>query len=130
MTYSYFAVQYFVLCILYPQLWTDVRSFNQHCTEELRGLPERMRVFQVLAGLIPVIGAALLIFSGPEHLTLSFRLLLIGLLTLGMAGWGIVMIANERIAHVQLAFPHAREAGGARSSSEVAARDFPRSRAV
>jgi len=53
----------------------------------------------VLAGLIPLSGAVLMVFiSGEELLTLTFRLLIVGLIGLGMAGFGMALMASGRIS--------------------------------
>jgi serine/threonine protein kinase len=99
-TYSYFGVQLIVLRVMYPELWPDGQGFRAKATEELRNVGRRLRVFQFLAGLIPLAGAILLLTVGPEQLTATFRLLVTGLIALGMLGFGVALLASSRLSHV------------------------------
>jgi hypothetical protein len=100
MTYSFFGVEFVVLRALYPHLWTDARDFRTCAADELRSHDKRLRLFQLLAGLIPVVGAALLVCSGPEHFNLSFRLLVTGLLALGLAGFGLAIVVSATLGRI------------------------------
>jgi serine/threonine protein kinase len=96
MTYTYFAAQFIVLRVLYPQLWSDPSGARRHMQAELRGLPAQLRRFQVIAVLIPLFGAALLIGAGPDHFSLSFRMLVTALMFLGGAGfWLATRMCNS-----------------------------------
>ena len=54
-------------------------------------MPRRLRLLQLLAGLIPLSGClALLIAGDPAHFA-SFRLLLTALIGLGMVGFGLAV---------------------------------------
>jgi eukaryotic-like serine/threonine-protein kinase len=86
-TYAYFGVQFVVVRVLYPMMWTDPSGARLQAQRELRGLDASLRRFQFLAVLIPLIGAALLIDAGPDQLSLPFRLLITGLMVLGIAGF-------------------------------------------
>ncbi len=98
-TYSYFGVQSFALRILYPRLWVDPQRPRQQARRELAPLEGRLRMFQLTAGLIPLSGAVLMIgVSAPEHFTLGFRLLVVGLIGLGMAGFGVALLASGRLS--------------------------------
>jgi hypothetical protein len=55
----------------------------------------RLKVFQLLAGIIPLAGALILLVAareGPGVLD-SFRLLVMGLIGLGICGFGLAVIA-------------------------------------
>jgi serine/threonine protein kinase len=96
-SYSFFGLQAFVLRILYPRLWVDPQKPRQQARQELRSIEHRLRVFQFAAGLIPLSGAALMIsVSSAEHMTLLFRLLVVGLIGLGMAGFGFALLVSSR----------------------------------
>jgi serine/threonine protein kinase len=99
LTYSYFAVQCLAMRVLYPRLWTDARELPQRAPLELAPVARRLRVFQMLAGLIPLTGAALLIGAvDPEHFTLTFRLLVTALIAVGMAGFGLAVLFSSRLS--------------------------------
>jgi serine/threonine protein kinase len=95
LTYAYFAAEYVVLRVLYPRFWVDARNFRELAREELAMRDRRLRLLQLLAGLIPLAGAALLVGVGPEQLTLAFRFLLFALLALGMAGFGLALLVSS-----------------------------------
>jgi serine/threonine protein kinase len=97
LTYSYFAVQFVVLRVLYPRMWTDAQGLRQHTRTELASLDRRLRLFQFLAGLIPLAGAVLLVSVAPEQFTLTFRLLVTALIALGTAGFGLALVASSRL---------------------------------
>src|SRR5260370_8210141 len=79
---------------MYPELWPDGHGFRQAAAAELRSVGSRLRFFQFQAGLIPLAGAILLLSVGPEQFTVSFRFLVTGLITLGMLGFGITLLAS------------------------------------
>jgi hypothetical protein len=87
-TYSFFAVQFIALRILYPRLWVDARGMGETAASELASIEPRLRTFQLLAALIPLAGATLLIGLGPEDLSRNVRLLVAALIVSGMAGIG------------------------------------------
>jgi serine/threonine protein kinase len=97
-TYTYFGLQGFVLRILYPRLWIDPRSPSQEARRELGPIEGRLRMFQFAAGLIPLSGAILVLSIGGEHLSLVFRILIVGLIGLGMAGFGGALLASRRVS--------------------------------
>jgi hypothetical protein len=100
LTYSVLAVQYVVLRVLYPRLWGDGHDVRRKAGEELRGVDRRLRILQLLAGLIPLAGAIMLIGIGPdpEEFTGSrdweFRLLTTALIVSGMVGFAIAQTAS------------------------------------
>ncbi len=104
LTYAYFGVQYAVLRVLYLRLWFDAADFRRRGHDELAGMAGRLRFFQILAGLIPLAGAVLLIAVSPDQLTLPLRLLLAGLIALGMAGFGVALLVSSRLTQVLAAF--------------------------
>ncbi len=86
-TYTYFATQFVVLRVLYPQMWSDPSAARQTMQTELRGVPGHLWWFQIIAVLIPLFGAALLMGTGPDLLSFTFRLLVTALMVLGFAGF-------------------------------------------
>ena len=99
-TYAYFGVQFVVLRVLYPRMWSDPSGARILIQQELRGLAGRLRRYQLLAVLIPLCGAALLIGAGPNHLSLSFRLLVTTLIILGLAGFALATLVCNRLTQV------------------------------
>ena len=101
LTYSFLALQFLVLRVLYPGLWIDTRSLRQTARTELRGLDHRLALFQFLAVLIPLAGALLMIGVGPESFQTAdyqtFRLLVTALIALGMVGLGVAIAVTSRL---------------------------------
>ena len=98
-TYSYFGIQFFVLRVLYPRLWLDPKAPRQQAQRELHPIEGRLRAFEFAAGLIPLSGAVLLVGVGPDsQFTLPFRLLVVGLIGLGMAGFGAALLVSGRLS--------------------------------
>jgi eukaryotic-like serine/threonine-protein kinase len=84
-TYSMHFVEWVTLCVTYPKLWCDRQGFRATAAEELRSVPAFLRLLQVLAGLIPLLSAVLILISSSAE-SLSFRLLVAGLIMFGMVG--------------------------------------------
>jgi hypothetical protein len=103
LTYSVFAVQFVAQRVLYPRLWADPQNLHPTARAELRPVGRRLLVFQLLAVLIPLAGAALMVGVGPEDFTAAsyqtFRLLVTSLLAVSMAGLGIAMLASASLRH-------------------------------
>ena len=96
LTYSYLAVQFMVLRVLYPALWTDPLGIREIMIQELGAREARLRLFPVLAGVIPLSGAVLLVTSGPEIVGgQGFRLLVTTLIIIGMAGFALAVLVNR-----------------------------------
>lgn len=99
LTYSFFGAQYVALRVLYPQLWSETRQLHERATGEVRRVGDRLRAFQLLAGLIPLAGALLMVSMGDEDV--AFRLLVTALILLGMLGvsisMGITRILDETL---------------------------------
>jgi hypothetical protein len=104
LTYSYFAVQFVVLRLFYPRLWVDAQNIRSLARAELKPVGRWLGLFQLFAGLIPLAGAILMIGVGPDQLTLTFRLLVVGLIALGMAGFGAALLASSRLHRTLTAF--------------------------
>ena len=90
MTYCVIAMEYIVLRVLYPGLWLDARDMRAVAQEELRPAGRRLFLWQFLAVIIPIIGAILMIQGTRDDRT--FRLLVTGLLCLGMVGLGVTLV--------------------------------------
>ncbi|MGO9111518.1 MAG: hypothetical protein ACLP9L_20015, partial [Thermoguttaceae bacterium] len=86
-TYSMYFVEWTTLCVIYPELWCDRQGFRATAAAELRFVPVYLRLLQVMAFLIPLIGAVLMMFAGPQDSGFqSFRFLVTSLIILGGAG--------------------------------------------
>jgi eukaryotic-like serine/threonine-protein kinase len=99
MTYSVIAMEFVVVRVLYPGLWLDARNMRAVAQKELRPSGRRLFIWQCLAVVIPIVGAILMIQGSPETVDAgyyrTFRLLVTGLLSLGMVGLGLTLIATS-----------------------------------
>jgi hypothetical protein len=107
LTYSVFGVQFVVLRVFYPRFSVDTRRPRQMARRELAGLVSRLRHLQLLAGLIPLMGAALMIGAGPEQFNpvgyTTFRWLVFALMALGMVGFALAVTASDRLHQILMA---------------------------
>jgi hypothetical protein len=110
LTYSYFGVQYLVLRVFYPRLWSDAAELRRHAQAELADIPGRVRLFQLLAGMIPLAGAILMVVAGPDELTRTFRLLVTALIALGLVGFGVALTVSGRVLRIVALFTGPRSA--------------------
>jgi len=109
MVYSYYGILYVVLRGLYPYLWNPERFHIATAAAELSRGTRFFGLFMVLANLIPLSGAILLIVFGESEMTLGFRLLVSGLIGVGMAGvTGLVRIIDH-LNHLANAWTETRE---------------------
>ena len=109
-TYSMHFVEWITLCVTYPKLWCDRQGFRTTAAAELRSVPVYLRLLQVMAGLIPLIGAVLMMFVGPqESENQSFRFLVISLIILGMAGFPLAMFTTGLLSQAWAALTGSNE---------------------
>lgn len=98
LTYSYFGVQFLALRVFYPVLWSNSCGPRIVAGRELRGREGSLHRFQFLAGLIPLVAAALLVGLGPQAThSLSFRLLTTSLILAGMVGFGLAILVTSQL---------------------------------
>jgi serine/threonine protein kinase len=88
-TYSFFALQYVVVCLFFVEFWADARKFIQTSRVELADVPAKLRWFQAGA-FLPLVGAILVLLVGPQSIAagsyLAFASLMICLIGLAMVG--------------------------------------------
>jgi hypothetical protein len=94
LTYSFFGIHFVVLRSLYPSLWLNPSHLRQTAREELRSVGPQIRLFELLAGLIPLAGAVLALGATP---TASGRDLVTFLIIIGMTGFGLALHAARQI---------------------------------
>lgn len=100
MTYSLASIQYLALRIFYPHLWRSTEAIEETTRSELRDVPSRLRLIQLLSGLIPLLGAALIVSIQPDHQLFDknmFRALSVGLIAMGMAGFQLAVTACDAV---------------------------------
>jgi hypothetical protein len=104
LTYSFFGVQYVTLRVFYSRLWYDAQDFRSRARLELAGVARKLWWFQLFSGAIPLLGAILLVSGGEETSDRTFRVLVTGLIGLGMAGFALAVQANNLTVRTLAAF--------------------------
>jgi eukaryotic-like serine/threonine-protein kinase len=101
LTYSFLAMQYLVVRVLYPHLWIDAGDMRPTARVELRGLDRRLGLVQFLAVLIPLAGAVMMIGEGPDSFRKAdyqtYRLVVTALIGMGMFGLGVAIAVTGRL---------------------------------
>lgn len=107
LTYSFLLLESVVLIVLYPRFWTG------HCRladarAELEPVSGRIKLFQILAGMIPLAGAAMIVGAGPEVIAperfYAFQIMVVGMISLGMCGFVFAMKTTENVKATVRAF--------------------------
>lgn len=97
--YSYLGVQFVVLRGFYPGL-VHADQGAAAAQREYQKLVGRLGWFQVLAAFVPLAGAVLLVALAPAEFTLTFRLLVTGLIGMGLMGLGAAVWAAGYLRNV------------------------------
>jgi hypothetical protein len=97
LTYSFFGVELLATRVFYPRLLCDETQPRETARRELRLSSLRLRAFQFLAGVIPLAGALILLIAvdADDSALDSFRLLVMGLIGLGICGFGLAILASN-----------------------------------
>lgn len=107
MAYSYLLHQTLVLRVLYPRFWMGACDIRRTAREEIGSLPQRLRIFYFLTGLIPLVGAALMLSAGPDMLSSdayrTFQILVTSLIGLGVLGVFFAVGASQKLTQAVLA---------------------------
>jgi eukaryotic-like serine/threonine-protein kinase len=100
-TYCYLGSQYVVLRVLLPDLCGATDQGDQTLRQELKRLPARLLIFQVLAGVIPLSGALMIVMVGHTYREDNwFRLLVCMLIVLGMVGFVLALQITHYLQRV------------------------------
>jgi hypothetical protein len=103
LAYSLCGVEFVVLRGLYPGLWRDARHFTTVAREELAPVHRHLNWIEVLAGSIPLVAATLMILILGSSFNLSFRLLVVALIFLGMFGYSVTSAITRHLSRVIVA---------------------------
>jgi hypothetical protein len=78
-------------------MWRDVRGFTNITGRELAPVPKQLARVQALAGSIPLLAAIVMLILGD---TTDFRVLVTGLILLGMAGFHMASLVTRELTQV------------------------------
>ena len=100
-TYSVVGLQLVALRVYYPALWDHAEALRETARQELAPVGHWLRLSQVLAGMIPLLGAVLLVAVGPGDVGGTpyriYQLLVIALIGLGMGGLQLALTVADRL---------------------------------
>jgi serine/threonine protein kinase len=105
LTYNAQACQFLVIRVAYPRLWADPQAFHATARAELTPLGRQVWLMPLLAGLIPLTAGAAamvgLVTVDPGHAAaasyLTFQLLILTLIVLGMIGCWLAVSISHRL---------------------------------
>jgi hypothetical protein len=95
--FSYLGIEYVAFRALFPRLGNPEGHSDAKVWEDLRPLTAPLGLMLVLACAVPLAGAVLLIISVEESMSLGLRLLIIGLIGVGVGGVSIAERVTRRI---------------------------------
>ncbi len=108
LTYSFLLIELVTLLVIYPRFWTGCCKIREASRFELRKVGRRLKVFQALAGLIPLAGAMMIVGASPGSMDPQayyvFQVLVVGLISLGMCGFVFAMKTSDNIKKAAAAF--------------------------
>jgi hypothetical protein len=102
LAYSLCAAEFVVLRVLYPTMWTDARRFSETARQELAPVETQLAVIQWLAVSIPLLAAVLIVILGRDA-DMTFRLLVAGLIALGVIGLHLAGHVTRGLSQVVVA---------------------------
>jgi len=115
MAYSFLHVEYLAFRIAYPRLWIGEARPRERARLELSRLGSSKHPFHFMAGFVPLVGAALVVYVGPDRLDpvsyASYRILVILLIGSGMAGLAFAIRATHALSETFLALTGTSEPG-------------------
>jgi len=104
-TYSFFLGTGVVVRTMYVRFWSDPRDFRERAAQELAPVPDRLRGMNVAAGIIPLIGAmmllmTMLLMTGAPGEDKAFAILAMLLILAGVAGFAVMSRLSRRYHQV------------------------------
>ncbi len=106
-TYSFTSTHYFGLRMLYPKLWVGCTDVRKTAKAELFAMGQRVRPINFLAGLVPLVGAGLMVIVGPEslqgHTYQVFQILLLSFVAMAILGLFYAVVATRQLSETLFA---------------------------
>lgn len=104
LTYSYFMLELILIVMLYPKFWTGCCNIAASSASELAQVRSRMKMFQMLAGAIPLFGALMIVGSSSASMDAEryriFQIMIIALIAMAICGFVIAIKTSEKISAV------------------------------
>ncbi len=102
--YSFFGMQFLTLRVIYPELWRSGRrpEVDAESKSPLTNTQQRIQLFQMGAGMIPLLCAVVLIWTKPrqsfgEAAGNVYNAVHVGMILLGMAGFWLLRGVGDRL---------------------------------
>ena len=99
--YSFCGMQYLLLRVLYPRLWTDATDFQTFAAKELAGTSWRLWFIETAAYVVPFAANILWALLVSEGGAIPLQSLILSLAFLGLAGTAVVRVATGAMAKTQ-----------------------------
>jgi len=99
--YSFCGMQYLVLRVLYPRLWTDATDFQFIASQELTGTNWRIWFIEAAAYVVPFVANMSFVLLVSEGGAIPLQTLIVSLAFLGLAGTAVVRVATGAMAKTQ-----------------------------
>ncbi len=120
LAYSMCGVEFIVLRCLYPALWRDTKNFSEIAQQELRPVYKQLNRIELLAVLVPLVGAIVFLMLGKMHVGTAnaadnaaaetvFRSMGAALIVLGVLGIDITRAVTNHLASVVRALTNAKD---------------------
>jgi hypothetical protein len=104
LAYSLCGVEFVVLRGLYSGLWRDTRRFTVVARDELAPVQSHLFLIQCLAYAIPLVAVIFLVLlANASSFTLTFRLLVVALIALGILGFVVTGAITRHLSRVIVA---------------------------
>lgn len=104
LTYSYFLLELLVVAMLYSKLWTGCSNIRISAASELAPVRKRLKMFQILAGAIPLFGALMIITSSsadidPDRYKI-FQIMIVALIGMAICGFVFALKIGDKISAI------------------------------
>ena len=120
LAYSMCGVEFIVLRCLYPGMWRDTKNFADTAQQELRPVHKQLNRIELLAVLVPLVGAIVFLMLGKMHVATTnvadnaaaetvFRSMGAALIVLGVLGIDITRAVTNHLSSVVRALTNAKD---------------------
>lgn len=102
LTYSYFLLELLIVTMLYSRLWTGCCNLRASAESELAPVRRRLKMFQMLAGAIPLFGALMIVTSSSADIDpvsyRVFQIMIVLLIAMAICGFVFALKVGDKIS--------------------------------
>jgi serine/threonine protein kinase len=104
LTYSYFLLELLVVTMVYSRLWTGCCNLRVSAETELAPVRRRLKMFQMLAGAIPLFGALMIVTSSSADIDPDryrvFQFMIVLLIAMAICGFVFALKVGDKISAI------------------------------